>query len=372
MKTDRHRNNIEEDSRRHFLRDSSMLLASAFPAPVAKASSKPLRLGLIGCGQRGRILAAQALGCSSQLRLVGLADQNRDSIQRCFRSLNSQFKNQIELPAKARRSGRYSGSDAATELLQSEVDGVLIATPTGLKADLLELAFGSGKHVFLEQPLATNHGDFATLHRCGTLASQRQVGFVIAEETSLFPADFPPLDGCLQLDTSAGVLSPHQPQARRTQPRERDTKITHENSSVRWRGDEQLSGAIGLEQHLQHLLLANAVFSALPLAGQLTRQANYDERAGLYSGQQEAVFHYPDGKLLKSTVRFENGSQPSRPQYWADAGTQRVDLARSRRQPREAASPSMTNFVDAMCRGGAYSNFRESLQTLRTALETLG
>jgi predicted dehydrogenase len=65
--------------------------------------------------------------------------------------------------------GKYTGlrtySDFSRMLREAELDAVIIATPTGLHARMVEAALERGLHVFCEKPLALDPADGAALTR---------------------------------------------------------------------------------------------------------------------------------------------------------------------------------------------------------------
>src|ERR1700734_3400825 len=79
-------------SRRDFLAASatlasaSLVLPGIFPA-VHAAGSDTLRIGLIGCGNRGTGAAEQALTADSNVKLVALGDMFPDRLQTSLRNL---------------------------------------------------------------------------------------------------------------------------------------------------------------------------------------------------------------------------------------------------------------------------------------------
>lgn len=346
----------EDESRRHFLRDSSMLLASALPTPNSHVSQGSIRVGLLGCGQRGRVLAEQSLAFGGSVCLAGMADLAGNVVQRCFRSLKSRFGSQVAIDG-----GRFVGPHAAAKLIRSDVDAIVIATPSGLKPALLETAIKAGKHVFLEQPVSVFRDDLSALQRCGKMAESQRLALVVGEETSLFPVDHQMIGMCNTLEAEASVLL----------PRETNQSIG-QNAGVNWRGDEQQSGVLGLEQHIQNILMANVVFGSLPLAGQVVSGAPTDRAEDHSSLKQVALFYYGNGKRLTSRVTASRGAQTARPKYIATVASETRDLARAPRQPRNATSKSLSRFLASIARGETNSNYRHALQTLRVAVETLG
>ena len=97
---------------------------------------RPVRLGLIGLGQMGG-LHAENLVRSPQVDLVRVVDAVEEV---------------------ARAAGDELGVEWATryeDLLEdSELEGVVVVTPTPLHAEMVEQAAAAGKHIFCEKPIA--------------------------------------------------------------------------------------------------------------------------------------------------------------------------------------------------------------------------
>jgi predicted dehydrogenase len=106
----------------------------------------PVRVGIVGCGYQGRLLA-QAVARTADLHVVACADPARDQA--------------VEVAAYAGNAQVYA---SASELLDgSEVDAVLIATPHHLLHDIALAAIAQGKHVLAEKPIALNEGEAARI-----------------------------------------------------------------------------------------------------------------------------------------------------------------------------------------------------------------
>ena len=97
-------------------------------------TADPVRLGLLGAGRIGQT-HARSIAADEGARLVAVADP---------------------VEAAAAAVVRMTGAHAvpAEELLNDPaIEGVLIATPTDLHADLIERAADAGKAIFCEKPL---------------------------------------------------------------------------------------------------------------------------------------------------------------------------------------------------------------------------
>lgn len=152
------------DSRREFIRGSSLLLASALPGQVERGQG--VRFGLVGCGRRGQILASAAMAMSdqvaSEMRLVAMADILPHRLQQAVRGLKSRGGSAFD----ASPEGRFTGRDCLQQLVAARhelgLEAVLVATPVRLRASVAHTCSVAGLHTYVEQPVAY---DEAGIHR---------------------------------------------------------------------------------------------------------------------------------------------------------------------------------------------------------------
>ena len=116
-------------------------------------SSKSPRVAVIGCGHWGKnhVRNFHALGA-----LAAVADANAD--------LAASMSETYDVPAK----------DYDAILSDTEIDGVVIAAPAEMHADLAIRALGAGKHVFVEKPLALTVAEAE-----GVLAAAEKAGRIV-------------------------------------------------------------------------------------------------------------------------------------------------------------------------------------------------
>ena len=148
-------------SRRRFMKNTAAAAVGAGLAAnvqVARsahvAGSETLRIGLVGCGGRGRGAAVQALKADPDTQLVALADAFGDQIERSLElfARESDVASRVAVPPDR----RYVGFDAYRQLIDGEVDVVLLAAPPHFRPDHLEACVQAGKHVFAEKPIAVD------------------------------------------------------------------------------------------------------------------------------------------------------------------------------------------------------------------------
>ena len=148
----------ERTSRRSFLRASSTAIGAAAlntlgsqPA-VHAAGSDQIKVGLIGCGQRGTGAAIQAMEADPGVRVIAVADVFEDHVQKTIERLKAASPPQ----AIIQKDHGFVGFDAYRKVIESDVDVVLIACASRFHPSYLSACVDAGKHVFVEKPHAVD------------------------------------------------------------------------------------------------------------------------------------------------------------------------------------------------------------------------
>jgi len=151
--------NVSDSSRRGFLKDSAVVAAGASVLaglnPVRAAhvgSSDTIRIGLVGCGGRGRGAAEQALNTEGPTKLVAMADAFDDNLQSALQTVARQHADKVDVP----KERQFVGFDAYQKVLEQDIDLVILATPPGFRPLHFEAAVNASKHVFMEKPVAVD------------------------------------------------------------------------------------------------------------------------------------------------------------------------------------------------------------------------
>ena len=157
-----------------------------FAAVRGTAANSAVRVGLLGAGGRGTRLASYVAQVA-QARLVALCDL---------------FEEQIE---KARKAIPAEGAKAYSdfrEMLASDVDAVIIATPVFLHPEHLEAVVNAGKHVYLEKPAGVDVAGCKRVMRVADSARpglnvsvgfQQRYGWTYQQARNVLENDFGPV-----------------------------------------------------------------------------------------------------------------------------------------------------------------------------------
>jgi len=135
-------------TRRRFLRRSAataggVSLAGLAPRVGWTAATDTIRVGVIGCGNRGAGAAKNAVEAAPGVQIVALADVFADRIQN--------LKKEFSIPDNR----CFVGLDAYRELLAVDgIDMAILAAPPAFRPAHFTAAVEAGKHMFVEKPVA--------------------------------------------------------------------------------------------------------------------------------------------------------------------------------------------------------------------------
>lgn len=149
-------------SRRDFLKETAAVAAGITLAgglnisrSAHAAGSDVVRIGLVGCGGRGKGAAVNALNTKANVKLVAMADAFKDSLDSALEAIRKECKDRLDR-VDVPEDRRFTGLDAYQKVIDSDVDLVLLCTPPGFRPAQFEAAVKAGRNVFMEKPVATD------------------------------------------------------------------------------------------------------------------------------------------------------------------------------------------------------------------------
>lgn len=152
------------NDRRQFLKSATTSVAVTSIAaakvrgadiPKVHSGDGSIRVGLVGCGGRGNGAAINAMSAGADIKIVAVGDLFEDSITASRKSLSKQRPEQFLIDD----DHAFVGFDAYKQVIDSDIDVVLLASPPHYRPDHIEYAVAAGKHIFAEKPIATDpHG----------------------------------------------------------------------------------------------------------------------------------------------------------------------------------------------------------------------
>lgn len=171
-------------NRRTFIKASSALMATGATMvgtlPLARAAhaygSDTIKIGLVGCGGRGTGAAAQAMNTKGgEVKLVAMADAFGDRVQAAYRTIKGEHGDKVDVP----KDRQFVGPTAFQDVLASDIDMVLLATPPGFRPLHFEAAVNAGKHVFMEKPVAVDAPGVRRVLAATEVAKQKSLAVAV-------------------------------------------------------------------------------------------------------------------------------------------------------------------------------------------------
>jgi predicted dehydrogenase len=168
-------------NRRDFIKNSTTIalggaLLSTLPGQLyANVTGKEvLKIGLVGCGNRGSGSIFEALSASKSVRVVAIGDTFKDRVDTLHGRLKQEFNDQCDLT----EATKFVGFDAYKKVIELS-DAVLLVTPPPFRPTHFEAVIKAGKHAFIEKPLAVDVPGFIKIMEVGKLAEQKNLNVVV-------------------------------------------------------------------------------------------------------------------------------------------------------------------------------------------------
>ncbi|HIE50699.1 MAG TPA: Gfo/Idh/MocA family oxidoreductase [Armatimonadetes bacterium] len=288
-------------SRRDFLQ-TALGAGVAFSTPTilsAARGEKTFKIGLIGCGGRGRGAVVDALEAGKILgfnvKVVALADYFKERALRAGKQFNVP-------PERC-----FGGPTSYRALLETEAEIVLMATPPLFRPLHLEAAVQAGKHAFIEKPVAVDPPGCRRVIAAGEVAKKK--GLVIIAGTEMrHDWNFILTHQALAVEKSFGQLYAgrvsfcigHMFQTSSINPQSAEDLIRT------WQNWLALSGDHLVEQHVHNIDIANWFCGRPPVSA-----VGFGGRARRPAGDMydffSVDFDYGEGVHIHSMCRQVSG-----------------------------------------------------------------
>jgi len=164
-------------SRRHFLKTSAAVSLATLASPSSRiyaAGSDKMRIGLIGCGDRGTGDAINCLKSAEGVELSAMADLFPDRLDKSLARITEEVPDKVAVTKET----SFLGFDAYKKVIESGVDIVLLTTPPGFRPEHLKAAVDAGAHVFMEKPVAVDPVGIRSIIESSELAKAKGVSIV--------------------------------------------------------------------------------------------------------------------------------------------------------------------------------------------------
>jgi myo-inositol 2-dehydrogenase/D-chiro-inositol 1-dehydrogenase len=144
---------------------------------VHPAGSETIRIGFVGCGNRGTGACREAISTKGPVKLVAIGDLFRDRIEISLKNLRKypDLAAQIDVPDDR----KFVGFDAYQKVIDAGVDVVLLATPPHFRPAQYAAAVKAAKHVFMEKPCCVDAPGCRTLAAANDEAKRKGLSVVV-------------------------------------------------------------------------------------------------------------------------------------------------------------------------------------------------
>ncbi|MBT4863938.1 MAG: Gfo/Idh/MocA family oxidoreductase [Planctomycetaceae bacterium] len=302
-------------SRRDFMKTSSVaavgtgLLGNLAMTSGAFASGdETIRVGLVGCGGRGSRAAVQALSTKGRVQLVAMADAFDDQLDSSLKRITAATKSLGADRVNVVPERRFSGFDAYRQVIDSDIDLVILATPPGFRPIHFEAAVNAGKHVFMEKPVATDAPGIRKVLAAVSEAKKKNlkvgVGLQRHHQAKYIETIDRIQNGAIGdvvalrvYWNSGGVWEPR---------RSREQVSSEMEYQMRnWYYYNWLCGDHIVEQHIHNLDVGNWIKGGFPVraSGMGGREVRKDKRYGEIFDHHAVEYEYEDGTRMFSQCR---------------------------------------------------------------------
>jgi len=299
--------NTSRLTRRNFIRASAAAGVAALVLPTNRmfaAGSDKIRVGLIGCGGRGRYDTTNCLNAAENVELVAMGDIFKERLEDCRDSLAKKLLDKVSVTDDM----CFTGWDAyKTVLACDEVDLVILTEPPYFRPEHLRAAVEAGKHVFMEKPVAVDPAGVRSVIESSQLADEKKLTIVAGTQSRRMAHLMEGInrihDGaigqilggqCVRI--GGGMLTWREPMRVR-QPEWSDM----EWQLRRWLFLTWLSGDFIVEQHVHNLDVVNWAMDAHPVQcfGLGGRQVRTGPEYGNIYDHFAIEYEYPNGARIE-------------------------------------------------------------------------
>src|SRR6187402_2239484 len=309
--------NSNTQSRREFVKQTSLLAGSLMMAPLASNAGffnssvdDTIKVALIGCGGRGTGAAMQALLTKQNVKLVAMADAFRDRLDDCFSALTDENSDEGNVKAKVAvtEETKFVGFDAYQKAIPL-ADVVILTTPPGFRPIHFEEAIKQGKHVFMEKPVATDPAGVKKVLDAAAIAKQKKLNVVVGLQRH-YQNSYLELFKRKDLigDITSAQVWWNNDGVWVNKRKEGQTEMEYQMRN--WYYFNWLCGDHIVEQHIHNIDVINWFKGGYPVKAQGMggRQVRKGKDHGEIFDHHYVEFQYADGSVLNSQCRHIPGT----------------------------------------------------------------
>jgi len=291
-------------SRRDFLKSSTAVglatLAAVSPRIYAGGTDK-LRIGLIGCGQRGRHDSKNCLRASENVEITAMGDLFKDQLDGAVTEISKEFPDKIKVTPDT----CFVGFDAYKKVLNCDIDMVMLTEIPHFRPAHFKAAVEAGKHVFMEKPVAVDPAGVRSVIGSSDIADSKGLKIVAGTQMRRIAhlvAGIERIHNGQIGDIVGGHCIRHGDGLMDWGVRERKAEWSDMEWQLRrWLFMTWLSGDFIAEQHIHNLDIINWALKSHPVQcfGSGGRQVRTAPEYGDVYDHFAIEYEYPDGVRIQ-------------------------------------------------------------------------
>ncbi len=279
-----------------------------------KGSPQRIRVGVIGCGGRGRGAAWDCIRSAPNIEVVAMGDLFDDKLSDARTWLaDTAGKDGKAETVRVTDETCFTGFDAYQGVLGCDIDLVILATPPHFRPQHLQAAVAAGKHVFMEKPVAVDPVGVRSVIGSSDLAASRGLAIVCGTQRRHQPNYLEAMrrigDGAIG-DVVAAQCYWNQGElwVKKQEPEWSDMEWQCRN----WLYFCWLSGDHIVEQHVHNLDVVNWAMGGPPArcVGMGGRQVRVEPEYGNIYDHFSVEYEYEGGARSLSMCRQIKGTSP--------------------------------------------------------------
>ena len=271
------------------------------------AATDEIRVGLVGAGGRGTGAARDAFQAAEGVRLVAVGDLFEDRMD----GARDNLKEALGAAYGVDGEHEFVGWDAYRQVIDSDVNYVILATPPVFRPMHLAYAIEKGRHVFMEKPVAVDPAGVRKVMAAADAAKAKGLAIVAGTQRRHDPKYIEAMrrihEGAIgevmaaQVYWNQGALW----KVDRT-PGMSDMEWQLRN----WLYFTYLSGDHIVEQHVHNIDVANWALQSYPIKATAVggRQVRVSPEYGHIFDHFGVDFEYPNGARVISMCRQQEGT----------------------------------------------------------------
>ena len=299
-------------SRRDFIRTSTAAvvggtLASTIGVPGAwAAGSDEIRVGVIGCGGRGTGAIDNVLDAAEGVRIVAVGDLFPDRIASCLERVQRHGERAAVPPDR-----QFSGWNAYEQVIATDANYIILASPPGFRPAHLKAAVAAGKHIFTEKPVAVDAAGYRVVIEAYEASLQKGLAIAAGTQRRHHAAYLEAMrrvkDGAIgEIVAARAYWNQGGLWVKPRQPEWTDMEYQLRN----WLYYTWLSGDHIVEQHVHNLDVVNWAMGAIPVrvVGVGGRQARTEPEYGHIYDHFGLDYEFSNGVHMMSMCRQQAGT----------------------------------------------------------------